>query len=105
MDKGTWVNQTVHYTRQLYSMLHLAKAMALGALQRNESRGAHYKPEFPKRDDDKFLKTTVARLPDTGVAADISSHFSNLPEMTYESVDVSLIVPRERHYETEKKAH
>ena len=32
-----------------------------GALLRDECRGAHYKPEFPERDDEKFLKTTVAR--------------------------------------------
>ena len=30
--------------------------MTKGALLRNESRGAHYKPDFPNRDDEQFLK-------------------------------------------------
>ena len=29
---------------------------------RNESRGAHYKPEFPERNDEEFLKTTMAKF-------------------------------------------
>ena len=43
-------------------MLYLAKVMTKGALLRNESRGAHYKPEFPERDDENFLKTTMAKF-------------------------------------------
>ena len=42
-------------------MLELAEAMTLGALLRNESRGAHYKPEFPERNDEEFMKTTIAK--------------------------------------------
>lgn len=37
-------------------MLYLAKVMTKGALLRNESRGAHYKPDFQERDDENFLK-------------------------------------------------
>ena len=36
------------------------KIVAAGALARDESRGAHYKPEFEKRDDENWLKTTIA---------------------------------------------
>ena len=46
--------------RQLWNMLELARPITIGALNRNESRGAHYKPEFPERDDANFLKTTMA---------------------------------------------
>ena len=72
-------------------MLELAEAMTLGALLRNESRGAHYKPEFPERNDEKFLKTTKAKWTPEG------------PQISYEDVDVSLIPPRKRDYSTDKK--
>src|SRR5699024_6903162 len=55
-DTSTWSNQAVMFTRQLKNMLHLARVITLGALQRDESRGAHYKPEFPDRNDEQFLK-------------------------------------------------
>ena len=60
--------------------------ITIGALMRNESRGAHYKPEFPKRDDENFLKTTIAEYTPDG------------PKISYEEVDTSLIPPRERNY-------
>ena len=59
-DSSSWTNQLIPFTRQLKNMLHLARAVTLGALARDESRGAHYKPDFPKRDDARFLKTTLA---------------------------------------------
>jgi succinate dehydrogenase / fumarate reductase flavoprotein subunit len=80
------LNQTALFTRQLGEMLELARVITLGALRRDESRGAHYKPDFPKRDDAKFLKTTLARYTPSG------------PEFSWAEVDVSLIKPRERKY-------
>jgi succinate dehydrogenase / fumarate reductase flavoprotein subunit len=68
-------------------MLHLARVITLGALNRNESRGAHYKPDFPNRNDEEFLKTTMAKF--NGYDA---------PIFHYEEVDVSLIPPRIRDY-------
>ncbi|WP_058302346.1 succinate dehydrogenase flavoprotein subunit [Gorillibacterium timonense] len=90
-DTARWSNQGVAFTRQLWNMLELAQAMTQGALLRNESRGAHYKPEFPNRDDENFLKTTKARFTPDG------------PAIEYEPVDVSLIPPRKRDYTTDKK--
>ena len=69
-------------------MLQLARVITLGAYNRNESRGAHYKPEFPDRNDEDFLKTTIAKY--TGHNA--------TPDISYEDVDVSLIKPRKRDY-------
>ncbi|MEG0438489.1 MAG: succinate dehydrogenase flavoprotein subunit [Solibacillus sp.] len=87
-DTQKWSNQGAHFTRQLKNMLYLAKVMTKGALLRDESRGAHYKPDFPERDDEKFLKTTMAKFdPATGE-----------PIITYGEVDVSLIPPRKRDY-------
>ena len=87
-DTQKWSNQGAHFTRQLKNMLYLAKVMTKGALMRDESRGAHYKPDFPERDDERFLKTTMAKFdPATGE-----------PIITYAEVDVSLIPPRKRDY-------
>ena len=87
-DTSRWSNQSVMFTRQLKHMLHLARVITIGAYNRNESRGAHYKPEFPDRNDEEWLKTTMAKFnPET-----------NSPEFYYEDVDVSLIKPRKRDY-------
>ncbi|MNB90373.1 Fumarate reductase flavoprotein subunit [compost metagenome] len=85
-DASRWNNQGVAFTRQLWNMLELSEAMTLGALMRNESRGAHYKPEFPNRNDEEFLKTTKAAWTAEG------------PQISYDEVDVSLIPPRVRDY-------
>jgi len=90
-DTGKWVNQAASFTRQLWNMFELSRVMTIGALMRNESRGAHYKPEFPERDDENFLKTTIAEYTADG------------PKISYEDVDVSLIPPRKRDYTTSKK--
>ncbi len=91
-DRSKWQNQMAPYTRQLWNMLELARVITLGALLRDESRGAHYKPDFPTRDDERFLKTTLAHWTPDG------------PKITYEEVDVSLIRPRERRYDVSKEA-
>jgi succinate dehydrogenase / fumarate reductase flavoprotein subunit len=93
LDASRTVNQSLMYVRQLWNMLVIARVMVRGALLRDESRGAHYKPDFPKRDDARFLKTTIAR----------HDAATNEPKITYEAVDTSLIPPRERKYDTEKK--
>lgn len=59
-DHSPFANQTYFFASQFKAMLELAKVITEGALQRNESRGSHYKPEFPERDDDKWLCTTIA---------------------------------------------
>jgi succinate dehydrogenase / fumarate reductase flavoprotein subunit len=91
-DQSGWVNQELSFIKQLWNMLELARVITLGALQRDESRGAHYKPAFPERDDAKFLKTTKARWSSDG------------PELSYEGVDTSLIKPRPRKYDVDKAA-
>jgi succinate dehydrogenase / fumarate reductase flavoprotein subunit len=68
----------------------LAKVITLGAIARNETRGAHYKPEFPDRDDKNWLKTTKA-----------SWHAGKI-KLEYEAVDTSLIPLRERKYTAAK---
>jgi succinate dehydrogenase / fumarate reductase flavoprotein subunit len=89
-DTAKWSNQGASFTRQLENMLHLARVITIGAYNRNESRGAHYKPEFPERNDEEFLKTTMAKFNESA------------PEFHYDDVDTSLIQPRKRDYSKKK---
>jgi len=89
-DRTKWSNQTLNFARELGNMLLLARVITLGALARNESRGAHYKPEFPNRDDANWLKTTRAKYCNGEI------------KLTYEPVDISLIPPRARRYDAAK---
>jgi succinate dehydrogenase / fumarate reductase flavoprotein subunit len=90
-DSNLWATMALPHARHLANMLELARVITLGALNRNESRGAHYKPEFPDRDDENFLKTTIAEYSGEG------------PVFSWEPVDVSLIQPRKRDYSKAKK--
>jgi succinate dehydrogenase / fumarate reductase flavoprotein subunit len=85
-DRTQWSNQTLAFARELFNMLALARVITLGAIARNESRGAHYKPDFPERDDPNWLKTTKA------------SYNGGDIRLEYEAVDVSLLPPRTRKY-------
>lgn len=87
LDTQLWSNQGAMFTRQLKNMLLLARVITQGALNRNESRGAHFKPDFPERNDAEWLKTTMAKF--DGESA---------PIFHYEEVDISLIPPRKRDY-------
>src|SRR5262249_23239970 len=46
-DRSQWANTTIAFARQLYNMLQLSRVIAQGAAMRDESRGSHYKPDFP----------------------------------------------------------
>jgi succinate dehydrogenase / fumarate reductase, flavoprotein subunit len=85
-DSSKWANQSLYYTRELMYMFDLAKIITKGALNRNESRGAHYKPEFPERNDEEWLKTTIA------------SYKDGEPELSYEEVDTGTYKPVLRNY-------
>lgn len=89
-DSNLWATQAVPHARQLWNMLQLARVITLGALNRDESRGAHYKPDFPDRNDEEFLKTTIAEWS------------AESPILSYEAVDIGLIEPRKRDYSSGK---
>jgi succinate dehydrogenase / fumarate reductase flavoprotein subunit len=86
-DRTKWSNQTLNFARELENMIILARVVTLAALARNESRGAHYKPDFPERDDVNWLKTTRAKWVNNDI------------QLAYEPVDISLIKPRPRRYD------
>jgi succinate dehydrogenase / fumarate reductase flavoprotein subunit len=87
-DKSSWANTSFAFTRQLYNMLQLARVIAQGAAMRDESRGAHYKPDFPERNDEKFMKTTKA----------FYLAEKNAPVFEFEAIDIQFIQPRQRKY-------
>jgi succinate dehydrogenase / fumarate reductase flavoprotein subunit len=90
-DRGSLMNQTYTFASQFGPMLELALAMTVSALHRDESRGAHFKAEFPKRDDANWLKTTVAEY----VKGEI--------KITYRKVDIRHVKPIPRDYVHAKK--
>jgi succinate dehydrogenase / fumarate reductase flavoprotein subunit len=87
-DTGMWTNQNLSFARATRDMIVLAEAILQGALLRNESRGAHYKPAYPHRNDEEFLKATIAEYDAAG----------DLPRISYAPVDISLAPPRAREY-------
>ena len=61
-DGAMWTNQSLSFTRSVGDMIILAEAIAKAGLLREESRGSHYRTDFPQRDDDRFWKTSVAKF-------------------------------------------
>ncbi|HZU85286.1 MAG TPA: succinate dehydrogenase flavoprotein subunit [Polyangiaceae bacterium] len=102
------LNQGAPFVRHLVNMITLARVIAQGARNRDESRGAHYKPEFPVRDDARWLRTTLAFHAGATNGSRDSVRF--VREFDYatagqrvhvtDAVDVSLVRPRPRKYET-----
>ena len=92
-DTGTLLNQTYVFAHQFKAMLEIALIIAKGALLRNEFRGAHFKPEFPEKDDENWLKTTIATF----------SSSQDEPIITYEPVDMRHLDPIKRDYTKAKK--
>ncbi|MBT8485197.1 MAG: succinate dehydrogenase flavoprotein subunit [Phycisphaerae bacterium] len=87
-DTGLWTNQNLSYARALVDMLRLAEPILLGSIRRKESRGSHYRPDYPERDDEQFLKTTIAEYDPT----------SGRPRLHFEEVETGLVPPRARTY-------
>jgi len=67
-------------------MLELAEAIVVGAIARTESRGAHSRTDFPKRDDERWMKHTLAKKGPEG------------PELSYSPVGFTRWEPKERVY-------
>lgn len=86
VDSNVYSNQTVMFVKQLKNMMELARVITVAALNRDESRGAHYKPEFPDRNDKDYLKTTKAFYTADG------------PRFAWEDIDTSLLEPVKRTY-------
>ncbi|MEM1167289.1 MAG: succinate dehydrogenase flavoprotein subunit [Planctomycetota bacterium] len=93
-DDATWTNQSLSYSRAVGDMITLAEAIARASLERRESRGSHYRLDYPDRNDEQFLKASVAEY-------DAASGECTL---NWREVDTSLVTPRARTYGKVDKA-
>ena len=86
-DRGNCFNRDLLDAIELGYMLDLAEVITLGALGREESRGAHSREDFPKRDDVKWLVHTMFRhSTDEG------------PQVFFKPVTITRFEPKERKY-------
>jgi len=87
-SKVPGMNPELTFALRLKGMLRLALVTAKGAQARTESRGAHFRTDYPLRDDSKWLNRTLVRWPG-GAAA---------PEFSYEPVGLIDMPPGHRGY-------
>ena len=85
-DKDRVFNTELVSVLELESMLLVAETLLLSALRRTETRGAHFRTDFPERDDKKFLSHTVVTQGETG------------PEIDYLPVTITRWEPEARVY-------
>ncbi|MCK4836470.1 MAG: succinate dehydrogenase flavoprotein subunit [Candidatus Aminicenantes bacterium] len=71
-DKGKIYNLDLIEAFELGNLLVFSEVLIEGSLARKESRGAHYRTDFPERDDENWLKHTMAWKTETGVKLDHS---------------------------------
>jgi fumarate reductase flavoprotein subunit len=86
-DSSRTFNTELMAALELDFMLEVAEVITYSALAREESRGAHARRDFPERDDEKFLKHTIASQTD-----EIS------PRLEYRDVRITNFKPQARAY-------
>jgi succinate dehydrogenase / fumarate reductase flavoprotein subunit len=105
LDTGNVANRSISYANQLWNMFELAEVITKSALMRDESRGAHYKPDFSlpepatkdptqdpnwmglwKKRHEKWAKTTLA------------SYSPETPQISYEDIPTPVLDPEPRWY-------
>jgi succinate dehydrogenase / fumarate reductase flavoprotein subunit len=100
-DTSSRVNQGAQFVRHLQNMLVLARVIAQGARNRDESRGAHFKPDFKDRNDAEWLRTTLAKHGEPGEVKYIREFDYAMGGKSVhitDAVDTSLVKPRPRVY-------
>jgi len=85
-DKGKVFNSELYEIIELGNMLVMAELIATAALNRKESRGGHYRTDFPKRDDEKYLHHTLVYSKDGGL------------DLKTKPVVITRFQPKERTY-------
>jgi succinate dehydrogenase / fumarate reductase flavoprotein subunit len=86
-DRGTVFNQDVLGAIELGYMLDCAECIVTGAIERKESRGAQFRLDYPKRDDDEWLKHIT-----------LSLNGDDAPKISYSPVTMTQWEPEERKY-------
>ncbi|MFB3850591.1 MAG: succinate dehydrogenase/fumarate reductase flavoprotein subunit [Acidobacteriota bacterium] len=85
-DKSKIYNSNLINALETENLLDLAEILLMAAIERKESRGGHARTDFPKRDDDNFLKHTLVKLN------------NGKPEISYKPVKIIHWKPVERKY-------
>ena len=86
-DRGKRFNTELMEAVELGFLLEIAETVAAAALARDESRGGHYRDDHPLRDDDHWLKHSLAYREGEGVV-----------RLEYKDVKMGPYVPMERKY-------
>jgi len=86
-DKSSVFNTEMVAALELRNMICLAEVITLGALQREESRGAHFREDFTQRDDQQWLQHTLAVRGE-----------DRRPELSFEPVKITEFQPEARTY-------
>lgn len=85
-DSGARFNQDLLEAREVGYLLDCAETTVAAALARQESRGAHYREDFPERDDPNWLRHSLAYRADGG------------PALRYKPVTITRFTPKPRVY-------
>ncbi|MPV51122.1 succinate dehydrogenase flavoprotein subunit [Pseudactinotalea sp. HY160] len=98
-DKGQRFNTELLEAFELGFLLDLAEVVVEGALNRTESRGGHFREDFPDRDDPNWMKHTMAyRVADEGGTTDAAGIAPHHIRIDYKPVTVTRYQPMERKY-------
>jgi succinate dehydrogenase / fumarate reductase, flavoprotein subunit len=105
LDTSNNSNRSLSFVNQLWNMLELAEVITVSALLRDESRGAHYKPDFslpePKakdpREDAEWMKLWKARH-EKWAKTTLASITPSGPKITYEDIATPVLEPEPRWY-------
>ncbi|MEU6664437.1 succinate dehydrogenase flavoprotein subunit [Streptomyces sp. NPDC046727] len=90
-DKGKRFNTDLLEAIELGNLLDLAEVMAVSALARKESRGGHYREDYPNRDDVNFMRHTMAYR-------EVGADGSETVRLDYKPVVQTRYQPMERKY-------
>ncbi|AFY86177.1 succinate dehydrogenase/fumarate reductase flavoprotein subunit [Chroococcidiopsis thermalis] len=85
-DKGSCWNTEIIEALELGSLIVVGQLILHSALNRQESRGAHFREDFPQRDDSNFLKHTLSYYSPAGI------------DLQYKPVAITMFEPQERKY-------
>ena len=85
-NKSKIFNYELEEALELGNMLKTAEAIVFSALQRNESRGAHYRSDCPERNDEEWLKHTLVYVAPQGL------------KISYKPIAITRFLPEKRRY-------
>lgn len=86
-DKSKTFNTALIYALELENLVELSECIIIGALNRKEHRGAHYREDYPERDDSNWLKHSI-----------FTYNAGEIPILTYEDVIIRNFPPKPRDY-------